>query len=264
MMGMADLSPLLLTAWCEPPTILVLPNEGADLWRIDGIVSERLDVHGLLAEEEAARAARFRHARDRNAYINTRAALRTLLGRYLDETPTSLVFEYGRFGKPRLARLVDRPELRFNVSHSGTVALIAIAIAREVGIDVEEVRPLPDIPEMVSLYFAESERDRLIALPEETRTAEFFRLWTLKEAHLKAMGIGWSQWLSSEPDSDRTSATIGESASCGRVPGRWTSRSLALGPDYAGAVVAEGVGTQFRLFATRSDVVPPATAGDGG
>jgi len=132
--------------------------------------SARLDVapdqfYGTLSDDERRRAARFRFERDRRRFIVARGELRELLGRYLDTRASELRFVYNAFGKPALS-----PEfggrLKFNLSHSADLALIAIATDREVGVDVEYLRP------------------------DEPRT--FFEAWTKQEAYVKARGEGLS------------------------------------------------------------------------
>jgi len=132
--------------------------------------SVRLDVapeafYATLSEDERSRAARFRFERDRRRFVVARGALRELLGRHLDTRASDLRFVYNAFGKPALSpEFGDR--LKFNLSHSAELALIAVARDREVGVDVEYLRP------------------------DEPRT--FFEDWTKQEAYVKARGEGLS------------------------------------------------------------------------
>ena len=144
----------------------------------------------LLDADELARAGRFVFARDRQLFVAARGALRLLAGDYLGVSAASLRFEAGRFGKPRLAE----PErgLQFNVSHAGSHALLAFAADREVGVDVERVDDGRDVFGLAPTVFTASERRALGNVPPEERLAMFFRLWTGKEAVLKAAGGGLS------------------------------------------------------------------------
>jgi 4'-phosphopantetheinyl transferase len=129
-------------------------------------------------------AKRFRFAPDRRRYTRAHAALRSILGRALGETPAAVAVRPDRFGKPR----IPGAELRFNLSRSGEVALIAVGWQHDVGVDVERIRPLerplPDV-------FTAREYEHLVA----TDASEPLRLWTRKEALLKGTGEG----LSTEP-----------------------------------------------------------------
>ena len=97
--------------------------------------------------------------------------------------------EFGRMpeGKPTLK---DCAHLRFNLSHSGDLVVIAVALEREVGVDVEAIRPMPDLEDIAKFFFASGERDDLLSLPPDERIPAFFHCWTRKEAFVKAVGSG--------------------------------------------------------------------------
>lgn len=144
------------------------------------------ELHALLSPDEAARAARFRFPRDQHRFIRARAGLRLLLGHYLGRDPQSLVFRYNPQGKPALAE----DNLFFNLSHTGDVVLYALSRERELGVDVELLRPLTELNSMIELVFGPAERPYFAALPPAARERAFFLAWTAKEATLKAMGSG--------------------------------------------------------------------------
>jgi 4'-phosphopantetheinyl transferase len=114
-----------------------------------------------------------------HVWRTTRAALNDVLAHYLGAPPDR--FEKGPHGKPRLAG--DQAWLRFNLSHSGEVALVGVARDVEVGIDVERIRPVPEMRAIARRWLG---RDDL------ADPAEFFRAWTRHEAMLKALGVGLS------------------------------------------------------------------------
>src|SRR5207237_3516582 len=109
---------------------------------------------GLVSADERARAARFSFERDRRRYIVARARLRQLVGERLGAAPESLQFVYKPHGKPALARRPGQRDLRFNVSHCGALAAYAFAEGREVGVDIEEVRQLPDADDVAMRFFS--------------------------------------------------------------------------------------------------------------
>lgn len=161
------------------------------VWLVDldlpPLATARLDAH--LSPDERRRADRFRFEVHRRRFATGRGLLRELLGRILDADPAGLRFEYSEKGKPSLAGMAD---LRFNLSHSQNGALIAVARGRELGVDIEAVRPLDDAPMLVERFFAPSERRVFAEVPEAKRLACFYTGWTRKEAYVKARGDGLS------------------------------------------------------------------------
>jgi len=184
-----------------------LVNQAVDVWPVHVTVSDATTARflPLLAPDELARAARFRFDNLRNSFIFARGVLRVLLGRYLNMPPANITFSYGPMGKPSITQPLD---IRFNASHSGDLALFAFTIGCEVGIDLEEIRPLQDIHEIANRYFCSEEATELMSLPEEDRERAFFLCWTRKEAYIKAVGDGLSVPL----DSFRVTLQVGEPA----------------------------------------------------
>ena len=146
----------------------------------------------ILSADEQARAARFVRARERRRFVRCRAALREILGRLLDEPARSLQFRTAAVGKPELDREPDdhHPALRFNVSHSAELALIAVCRGREVGVDLERVRSISEAGRIVASFFSASELAEFNAILEEDKALAFHRGWTRKEAVLKGFGMG--------------------------------------------------------------------------
>jgi 4'-phosphopantetheinyl transferase len=149
----------------------------------------------LLSADEIARAERFRFERDRDRYVVGRASLRHLLGSYLDVSPESLRFSYSRHRKPAL--LEPRTNLSFNLSHSDDLALYAVCLDAEIGIDVERFRPEPSRDRVPEHFFSPREIETLRSLTEAAQAAAFLKCWTRKEAFLKARGDGLTLQLDS-------------------------------------------------------------------
>src|SRR6187401_2616619 len=145
-------------------------------------------MHTAVSPDEWIRAARFHFAIDRERYVATRAAVRTILGSYLDEDPADLCFEAGPKGKPALSRLSTF--LRFNLSHSDDLLLLAVTFGREVGVDVEAMRTQVQFEMLAEHYFSPEEQWALRITPAAQRHRKFFELWTRTEARLKALGRG--------------------------------------------------------------------------
>jgi len=124
----------------------------------------------------------------RRRFVVARAALRGVLGAALGQPPRSLRFVEGPHGKPALAD--QPPPLRFNLSHSGELALLALSLDRELGVDLERRRHHLDHLGIARRYFAPDELAALAALPAAQQETAFYRCWTRKEALLKAKGAG--------------------------------------------------------------------------
>jgi 4'-phosphopantetheinyl transferase len=163
-----------------------------------------------LSADEQARSARFVRARDRRRFVQCRAALREILGRLLGEPAASLRFQAVGMGKPELdpghQSLPDRHDLgtirlplRFNVSHSAELGLIAVCRGREVGVDLERVRPISEAGRIVASYFTAAEQAVFAALAADAQALAFHRGWTRKEAILKGTGMGLAG-LSARPE----------------------------------------------------------------
>ena len=154
--------------------------------------------------------------------INSRAALAAVLGRY---TESELQFDRGPHGKPCL---LSAPEIRFNLSHSSGVLLVAVTLDVEIGVDIERFRPLPDCLGVAGRFFPPDDAAALAAVPAAEREREFFTMWTRTEAKLKARGVGLYG--------------AGEA-----LDGEWTVAAIDAGDQYAAAVAAERSGMTVTL-----------------
>jgi 4'-phosphopantetheinyl transferase len=179
-----------LIEWAAPPSDLSIEHGAVHVWSWDFKFSEGELHHymDLLSPEEQCRLQRFRFERDRIRYAISHAILRILLGRYLGLQPTSIGFTRNRYGKPDFTPVFSNSKLRFNLSHTNSMALLAIASDLDVGVDVEEIRPID--AEIADRYFSEREKAELRKLTGTEWLEGFYNCWTRKEAILKAEGIG--------------------------------------------------------------------------
>ncbi len=229
--------------WQLPPANLSLSGDAVHVWRanLDQPAQIREQLAASLSADELQRAERFYFDRDRHRFAVGRGILRTILARYLNKEPRELEFCYGSRGKPALATAEREGRLCFNVSHSGGLALYAIARDREVGIDVEQIREMPDAVAIAARFFSERENAALRAGAAEQRLQAFFHAWTRKEAYLKAIGDGLAQPLSSV----EVSLTPGEPAKPIAIAGdraaasRWAIADLTPAPGFAGAIATQ-------------------------
>src|SRR5271168_4108221 len=142
----------------------------------------------ILDDDERKRTTRYYFAPDRVRYSVCHANMRRILGSYLHRAPESLVFRDGEGGKPELALEVSDAPLRFTLSHSRTTALLAVAVATEVGVDIEDIRPVDR--QLAQRYFSAAEFASMAALTGQDWLNAFYRCWTRKEAILKVEGVG--------------------------------------------------------------------------
>ena len=169
----------------------------------------------LLVDDERQRAQRFRFARDRSQFIVRRAALRIILSRYLGAGPAEIRFNNGWQGKPRLSGEFADSELEFSITHSQGMALIAVAAGQRIGVDLECVRPLSDLDGLLSQCLSPAELRSLSAEGLGDTLNGFYRYWTCKEAHLKALGIGLACRLDSVRISFGSANGTGTAEICG-------------------------------------------------
>jgi 4'-phosphopantetheinyl transferase len=192
----------------------------------------------VLESDETARAARFVMDVHRNRFIAGRAMLRDLIAGYLEQPPQSIRFAYNEWGKPAIAPGFAQLDLRFNLSHSGDLAMYAFAIARDVGVDIEMIRADAAGDRIAENYFSPAEVTMLRALPADRQVEAFFNCWTRKEAYVKARGAG----LSIDLKSFDVSLAPGEEAKILRSDDRlqWSLASFNPAPDCVAAMVTEG------------------------
>lgn len=204
---------------------------------LDAAASRIAAMLETFSRRERERYDSFAHEEHRLRWGAGRGVLREVLGMALGIRPDAVVFQYGTHGKPQVRGM------RFNISHSACAAVIALS-GGEVGVDVELPRPRR-ADQIARRFFAPGENTSLFALPDEDRPDAFFRLWTCKEAFLKATGEGLSRstrsfeiqlspprllWASGIPDAAE----------------RYSVHPLDVGDPYRAALVAEGQGLALR------------------
>ncbi|MBV8200609.1 MAG: 4'-phosphopantetheinyl transferase superfamily protein [Acidobacteria bacterium] len=225
---------------------LALPSGEIQLWAValDPPPEVVESLGRSLAPDEWERARRFRFERHRRRYVVGRGALRALLGGYLGILPREVAFSYGARGKPFLAGpAATASALSFNLSNSHELALVGFLRGQEIGVDVEHLKPMPDLEQIAERFFSPSERLALRRLPALQKPEGFFNCWTRKEAYLKAVGEGLAAPLVSF---DVTLAP-GEPARMLTLKGdaeraeRWFFRCFRPERGYVGALAVEGI-----------------------
>jgi 4'-phosphopantetheinyl transferase len=208
------------------------------IWLVDLDADDTAASRAVLSPDELARADRFVFEHHRRRFVAGRAWLRRLLADALDTTPAALAFTYNARGKPDLDGAA--PPVRFNVSHSGQFALVAVTASAAIGVDIEQTRPIADVLRLAKTAFSSNELEALAAVPPESRQDAFFAGWTRKEAYIKARGdglrlLGDFDVALAPGDPVRLKRVAGDSDE----PARWTLLSLAPVPGYAAALCVE-------------------------
>jgi 4'-phosphopantetheinyl transferase len=245
----AELAEETALAWPLTPSPPPLEPREVHVWCWNmaappGVVA---GLRAELSEDERMRADRFVFERDRIRFTTAHAHLRRLLAAYAEQSPASLRFHTEGNGKPALS---GDPALRFNLSHSHNLALLAVSRDYELGVDIERIRPISD--GIAERFFAEPEREALRALPPDERLPGFYSCWTRKEAFLKGIATGLSGGL----DSFAVSLLHQDAAHPptirslrGHETAGWQISHLDPAPNYLGALAVKGEGWRVRRFA---------------
>jgi 4'-phosphopantetheinyl transferase len=218
-----------------------LAADDVQVWRVrlEGSAAQAGGYWPALSPDEQRRAERFHFASDRWRFVVARGVLREIISRYLDIPAGSVAFDYSAQGKPKLRA---HYRLRFNVTHSHGVGLLAFAWERELGVDVERIRAEAPTQALAANFFAPGEAQTLAALPVEQQLPAFFRCWTRKEAYLKAIGSGLLTPLdqfevSLAPERPAVLLKVAWDQAETR---RWSLQDLDLEHSYAAALAVEG------------------------
>ncbi len=204
------------------------------------------ELYRILSAEERERAERAVVEDERRRRIAAPGRLRLLLGRYLGWDPAELRFRNGPKGKPYLEG--EPPVLQFNLAHSGELALAAVHPELEVGVDVERRRRGIAAGGIAEKFFSPAEAAGLRGLEGAEREEEFYRIWTAKEAFVKAQGAGLEFGL------QRFTVAVGERFEVVEIAGdreeaqRWTLWRVEPEPGYTGAVAIRARGLKLRCF----------------
>ncbi len=175
--------------------LLELRPDEVHVWIVE---PERIDdprlleaYWGLLDAREREKQRRFRFERHQRQYLVSHALVRLTLSRYAPVAPAAWTFATNAYGRPEVQGEWST-KLRFNLSHTDGMALVAVGTGAELGADVEDAQRDGETVEIADHYFATSEVATLRALPPERHRERFFEYWTLKESYIKARGAGLS------------------------------------------------------------------------
>jgi 4'-phosphopantetheinyl transferase len=207
-------------------------------------------LSSLLSQDEYQRAERFRRPTDRRRFIAGRGILRKIISAYLALAPGEVRFDYNKYGKPSISDDQNRGALSFNLSHSNSMALYAVARGRRVGVDVEYMREDFATLEIAERFFSKDEFEALKAEPIDRRTKAFFNCWSRKESYIKAIGMGVSYPLdgftvSLAPDAAPALLKVDADAT---ETALWKMYELDVAKGYAAALIVENPPVSLSRF----------------
>ncbi len=212
-----------------------------DIWlmRLDEAIFTTDDHYDVLSDDEIQTASRYVFVQDRHRFVRCRLALRKILACYLGLHPSEIEFSYSRYGKP----FIDRSPVRFNLSHSRDIALIAVTMRQEIGVDIEFVDPGFDFLSVASFVFSDAELDQLKLISTDAEQLKYFYTgWTRKEAVLKAIGQGFSTPLEQQREISKMDKN-GEVVFTSNMENNlvdWSLNSLVAPDNYVAALSVEG------------------------
>jgi len=173
---------------------LILKKQQAHIWffDLDKAGNEKNLFRSMLSQDELTRADKFHFEIDRNRFICTRGVLRCLIHIQTGIKPSLIKFSYSSNAKPELEKEQNQTLLKFNISHSENALCIGMVNNVSIGIDIEFLKPIPDLHDLAKNYFSEAEFQKIAQLPEKYMLEGFYNCWTRKEAVIKAVGEGLS------------------------------------------------------------------------
>jgi 4'-phosphopantetheinyl transferase len=239
--------------WVLEPQVPMLLASEIHVWEFPLMISESAfaNFEKLLSHDERTRASRFHFENDARRFAVARASVRSVLAGYTLSPARDLRFVYSQHGKPSLA--TPAPDVRFSVSHSGDFALLAVALGREVGVDIEAIREDVETDKLAERFFSVRERHCFRTLPPKKRVLAFFRCWTCKEAFLKAQGIGLSRSLGSfdvDLNPDQPAHLVSTRPDPSEAD-RWSLHEVEPPAGYAAAAAVEGSITAMSILHCR-------------
>jgi 4'-phosphopantetheinyl transferase len=237
---------------------LALPPDEVHLWYLlpDELTDARLlaAYEALLAPHERVRRDRYRFEKSRREYLLTRALVRATLSRYAPVAPAAWTFRENAYGRPEIA-VAEHAAIRFNLSNTYGLIACAVVLDRELGVDVEDTERAGETVSIADGFFARPEIAALRALPEGRQRARFFDYWTLKEAYIKARGMGLAIpldqfWFTLD---EGAPIRVGFDPALGDDAATWQFEQLPLSARHrTSAAVRRGVGPDLRFVVRRT------------
>ena len=205
-----------------------------ELWQVS-MGDTANDRPELLSTDELLRFGKIKHAQARQSFLRSRVATRRILAQYQDRQPDQVDFHYDQNGKPSLTD--NQQGVEFNLSHSGDQCLIAVTLGKQVGVDIERISAGRSYQALAKRFYSSAENQLLVDSNDETL---FYRMWTLKEAHVKARGLKLMEGLDRfECSLARDGQLIVEDKQTGQ--GAWAQLQWNYAEGYEAALVVSGI-----------------------
>ena len=227
---------------------LFLEKSEIHIWQICLNNCSAKQLFSCLSPTEQERARRFKADIISRRYIVAHAAMRDILAKYLGGSATSLDLIQPLNQKPLIHQSQNHLGLHFSLSHSHEIAILAVSQACIVGVDIEHIRPVASVTQIANRFFAASEYELLQKSPKAQQLALFFKIWTAKEAFLKAQGLGISNHLNQfsitlnyeqEPIGIERAKTDGE---------EWRLHRLVTFPEYESTLALKNISEHALLY----------------
>lgn len=216
------------------------------LWLLELNITDqdKAALRALLSERERQVADKFHLKQQRDRYIVAHGRLRQILSNCTGEHPKSLQFLMGRSGKPQLYGVSHLQRIQFNLAHSGHLALLGVTLDADIGVDLEEIRPLDHLTLMAHYWLSNREVMELAKLQGYEQIECFYRYWTRKEALIKALGRGLTRQMSAVDVSLKSTTqermVAIDSELGGDAQQLWSMCNVTPHSNFLGAVVARG------------------------
>ncbi|KPJ96496.1 MAG: hypothetical protein AMJ53_00460 [Gammaproteobacteria bacterium SG8_11] len=206
---------------------------------LESLTQHREQVFSVIDQTEQTRAERFINPTHGDNFRLVRGTLRILLAAYLKQNAKDIHFDFNEHGKPLINPSQNPQALQFNVSHSHDMAAFVFTMQKPVGIDIEHIKPLNNISGLAQHVCHPKELDEFNAMEAHARQDAFFRLWTRKEAFIKAKGQGLSMGLRSIYIGFDMASAIQCVEYRGKLLADWRVKSLQCDPNYKLAAAVE-------------------------
>ena len=237
--------------WPSVSNIPQLSKNDVHVWRIyNNCIIHNAEMISFLSPSEIEKAKRFRVEGSKDKYVAARSSLRIILGAYLNVSPSDIQFSHTPQGKPYVNVDSESTGIQFNLSHSKDLTLIAVTNTRHVGIDVEYIRPISEMGQLVERFFSFDEKQIYTSNILEDNIKVFYKLWTRKEALSKALGYGLTIPLDKLDVSNSFDEDDGEllfAYGFGNVS-KWSFYDINLVADYSSSLIVEGSGVQISFL----------------
>ncbi len=232
------------------PEDIIPSDEHIDIWplTLDLNIENNSRYRDCLSEEENARADRLKIPEKQNQFVIVRACLRRILANILNTNTDHINIEYSEHGKPCIEQQYQGENICFNLSHSGSQAIIALTLGQEIGVDIEKMESGKDYKALSRRFFSGQERQQISSTDESQTENLFYACWARKEAFVKAIGDGFRYGLdnfdvSLEQDVDLTQIDTHESLENNPA---WFNININCQPGYAAALTVSDPGVTLR------------------